>query len=151
MRYLKSWKLFEFKETESNTLDLDTIDDILLDVTDNQELTSMSFKDYDDNPNTKDMVVIIIKRNEGGDNYEEDEYSASLTEDGKESIKRLIDYISQSGYQYKMEIGTDNIPPGFSLDGYDNYVREFKYEELEDDVELWRDEYIRIEVYKQLS
>lgn len=151
MRYLKNWKLFEFKETESNTLDLDTIDDILLDVTDNQELTSMSFKDYDDNPNTKDMIVIIIKRNEDGDNYEEDEYSASLTEDGKESIKRLIYYISQSGYQYKMEIGTDNIPPGFSLDGYDNYVREFKYEELEDDVELWRDEYIRIEVYKQLS
>lgn len=50
-----------------------------------------------------------------------------------------------------MEIGTDNIPPGFSLDGYDNYVREFKYEELGDDVELWRDEYIRIEVYKQLA
>jgi len=47
-----------------------------------------------------------------------------------------------------MEIGTDDIPPDFSIDFYDNYVREFKYEELDEDVELWRDEYIRIEIRK---
>ena len=133
---LKSKKLNE-------SLDLDTIDDILLDVIDNHEFTTLSWDDYYmENGTKKDIVVVVIKRNEASHNEFYDDIG-HITEEGKESIKRLLDYIESQGLKYKMEFGTDNIPPGGKKD---DHVREFKKEELDGDIDMYVDEYLRIEI-----
>lgn len=149
MKYLKGWKLFESKKL-NETLDLDTIDDILLDVIDNHEFTTLSWdSDYIENDGTKrDMVVVVIKRNEASHNEFFDDIG-HITEEGRESIKRLLYYIESSGLEYKMEFGTDNIPPG--VHGIEQcyaqgYIREFKKEELDGDIDMYVDEYLRIEI-----
>lgn len=130
----------------NESLDLDTIDDILLDVIDNHEFTTLSWdNDYVEEDGTKkDIVVVVIKRNEASHNEFYDDIG-HVTEEGKESIKRLLYYIESKGLKYKMEFGTDNIPPGGDVEQYN---REFKKEELDDDIDMYVDEYIRIEIIK---
>ena len=151
MRYLKSWKLFEFKKV-NESLDLDTIDDILLDVIDNHDFTTLSWdNDYIEEDGTKkEIVVVVIKRNEASID-EWGESIGEITEDGKESIKRLLYYLDSQGLKYEMEFGTDNIPPGVHGKEQcykEGYIRKFEREELDGDIDMYVDEYIRIEIFK---
>lgn len=133
---LKSKKLNE-------SLDLDTIDDILLEISDIPFFDTKTFKDYDATPDKKDMLVVIIKRDKNTIDEDQDNDSIPIPIESKETIKRLLDYITSEGSRYRMEFGTDNQPPGSK---WEDYVREFKYEELDYDLDMWQDEWIRIEI-----
>lgn len=133
---LKSKKLNE-------SLQVDIVNDILLEISDIPFFDTKTFKDYDATPDKKDMLVVIIKRDKNTIDEDQDNDSIPIPIEVKETIKRLLDYITSEGSEYRMEIGTDNQPPGSK---WEDHVREFKYEELDDDLDMWQDEWIRIEI-----
>ena len=73
------------------------------------------------------------------------DYGVGLDEEITETIKRLLEFMTSNRYEYLMEFGTDNIPPGTSKKELSDYIRKFEYSELSDnDLTMWVDEFIRI-------
>lgn len=137
MKFLKKINEFYYK---SDGLISDTIDDILLEINDVPKFTSFSWGE--DN-----SLVVVIKLSEDDDHDIDEDEGIVINDDIKESIRRIIDFMSSNGYNYVMEIGTDDIPPG--AQDLQDYNRKFTYEELNDDFEMWVNEYIRIDFIKE--
>lgn len=132
MKHLKT-----INELYINTSEVSgVIDDILLEINDIPKFTSLNWS-------VDDGMVVIVKLSENDDYMEE---GVNISGDIKETIKRLLDFMNDSGYEYLMEFGTDNIPPGTpQKEAWNDYIRKFEYKELDDnDLTIWIDEFIRI-------
>ena len=132
MKHLKT-----INELYINTSEVSgVIDDILLEINDIPKFTSLSWGE-------DDSMVVVVKLSENEDDYMEE--GVSIDGEIVETIKRLLDFMGNSGYEYLMEFGTDNIPPGTSRESLGDYIRKFEYKELDDDdLTMWVDEFIRI-------
>ena len=145
MKYIKKINEFYYKHGKVS----EVIDDILLEINDMAYFTAISWSIPD---NTEVVVVkfdedLVNRIASSVDIDEEFEDGIKLDNDIKETIKRLLDFMTESGYNHVMEIGTDDIPPGEQ--DISDYRRVFEIEELDDsDLTLWPDEYIRLDFTK---
>jgi hypothetical protein len=131
MKHLKTINELYINTSEVSSV----IDDILLEINDIPKFTSLNW-------GVDDGMVVIVKLSENDDYMEE---GVNISGDIKETIKRLLDFMNNSGYEYLMEFGTDNIPPGTPQKELSDYIRKFEYKELDDnDLTMWMDEFIRI-------
>lgn len=120
---------------------LDECRDILFDISDDDRFTVDTWIEYVGDgvyvafPNS--FVVSI------GVNGEDDE-GVDFSDYHRESIRRLFEYLDSNGYKYRVEIGTDNIPPMPDVNLSD-YRAEIKPENF-NVAELWPGDYIRIDI-----
>jgi hypothetical protein len=152
MKYIKKINEFYYKEGKVS----EVIDDILLEINDMPYFTAISWSI----PDNTEVVVVkfdedLVNRIESSVDIDEEfeEFlwhvfgGVKLDKDIKETIKRLLDFMTESGYNHVMEIGTDDIAPGDQ--NVSDYNRVFEFEELDDDdLTLWPNEYIRLDFTK---
>ena len=120
------------------------IDDILLEINDIPKFVGLNWNHTDRLGRASEhSFLVIIKLSEGIEDGMD--YGVGLDEEITETIKRLLEFMTSNRYEYLMEFGTDNIPPGTSKKELSAYIRKFEYSELADnDLTMWVDEFIRI-------
>lgn len=137
MKYLKTYNQVNevsFNDLEKSANLRDECRDILFDISDDDRFTVNTWVEYD-----SFVVAIGVS-----DEICTDDKGVKFSEEQIESIKRLFDYLDSNGYVYKVEIGTDNIPPILDVN-LDDYRGEIKPEDF-NLVELWVGDYIRIDI-----
>lgn len=144
MKYLKTYNQVNevsFNDLEKSANLRDECRDILFDISDDDTFTVNTWVEESDVIGVYDSFVVAIGVS---DEICTDDKGVKFSEEQIESIKRLFDYLDSNGYVYKVEIGTDNIPPMPDVN-LDNYRGEIKPEDF-NLAELWVGDYIRIDI-----